>query len=99
MKVRFSPRARRRVHVVARWWRENRSAVPTLFDDELDAVIEKLKSQPTLGIDYQIVSGELIRRTLLPKTAQHVYYAVDDRVGVIVIYTVWGARRGRPPTL
>jgi hypothetical protein len=37
VKVRFSPRAQRRVKVVAKWWRENRSTAPTLFDDELDA--------------------------------------------------------------
>ncbi len=83
--------------VISRWWRENRSAVPTLFDDELHAVIEMLRSQPTLGVEYQKVSGEILRRTLLPKSAQHVYYAVDEAAGVIVIYAVWGARRGRPP--
>lgn len=99
MKVRFSPRAQRRVKVVAKWWRENRPAAPTLFDDELHTVIERLKMQPTLGLVYKEVGGKIVLRTLLPKSAQHVYYVVDDERGVIVIYTVWGARRGRPPKL
>lgn len=54
---------------------------------------------PTLGLEYDEVGGKIIRRMLLPKSNQHVYHAVDDDHGVIVIYTVWGARRGRGPTL
>lgn len=99
MKVRFSPRAQRRVKLVATWWRKNRSSAPTLFDDELDAVIETLKNQPMLGAEYQVRGGEIVRRTLLKKSAQHVYYSVDETNGVIVIYSVWGARRGRGPKL
>jgi hypothetical protein len=45
------------------------------------------------------VAGEIIRRRLLPKSEQHVYYAVDAAKGVIVIHTVWGARRRRGPKL
>lgn len=99
MKVRFSPRAQRRARIVARWWRENRPAAPTLFDDELHEAIERLKSHPTLGPEYESIGGEIVRRVLLPKSAQHVYYAVDDENDVVVIYTVWGARRGRAPKL
>lgn len=99
MKVRFSPRAQRRVRGVAKWWRENRPSAPPLFDDELHGAIERLKMHPTLGLEYDEVGGKIIRRMLLPKSNQHVYHAVDDDHGVIVIYTVWGARRGRGPTL
>ena len=72
---------------------------PTLFDDELDAVIEILKNQPLLGAEYQMRGGEIVRRTLLEKSAQHVYYSADETNGVIVVYSVWGARRGRGPKL
>jgi plasmid stabilization system protein ParE len=99
VKVRFSPRAQRRVKVVAKWWRENRPAAPTLFDDELHEMIERLKIQPTLGLEYEHVGDKFVRPTLLPKSAQHVYYVVDDERSIIVIYTVWGARRGRGPKL
>ncbi len=73
MKVKFSPRARRRVKL--------------------------LKSQPTLGLVYQALDGEVVRRMLLPRTQQHVYYVVDEEQGVVLVYTVWGARRGRGPKL
>ncbi|HVJ20054.1 MAG TPA: type II toxin-antitoxin system RelE/ParE family toxin [Polyangiaceae bacterium] len=99
MKVRFSPRAQRRVKIVAKWWRENRPAAPTLFDDELQAAIERLKRQPTLGLEHDIVDSKIVRRILLATSAQHVYYVVDEERGIIVIYTVWGARRERTPKL
>jgi plasmid stabilization system protein ParE len=99
VKVRFSARAQRRVKLVATWWRKNRPSAPTLFDDELDAVIEMLKSPPMLGAEYQMRGGEMVRRALLKKSAQHVYYSVDEANGVIVIHSVWGARRGRGPKL
>ena len=41
--------------------------------------------QPTLGIEYEHVGGKIVRRALLPKSAQHVYYVVDDERGIIVI--------------
>ena len=99
MKVRFSPRAQRRVRVVAQWWRANRPAAPRLFDEELDALIERLKTKPDLGTEYQIIDGEIVRRALLPKSAQHVYYVADEASAEVVIYTVWGARRGSGPKL
>jgi plasmid stabilization system protein ParE len=99
VNVRFSPRARRRVKVVAKWWRENRPAVPTLFEDELIAAVERLRSLPTRGPVYATVDGVIIRRLLLPRTEQHVFYGMDEEGLVIVIHTVWGARRGRGPRL
>jgi len=99
VKARFSPRAQRRVKAVAKWWRENRPAAPTLFDDELQAAIDQLKVHPTLGLEYQYIEDRIVRRILLPASAQHVYYVVDGEREVITIYTVWGARRGRTPKL
>ncbi len=78
---------------MARWWRENRLSAPTLFDDELAELIERLKAKTELGVAYETVDGEAIRRVLLRRSEQHVYYAVEDD-GVM-----WGARRGRGPRL
>jgi hypothetical protein len=41
----------------------------------------------------------VVRRLLLPKSQQHVYYVIDEALGAVVIYTIWGARRGRGPKL
>jgi plasmid stabilization system protein ParE len=99
LNVRFTPRARRRVKAVETWWRANRPSTPSLFADELSEAIQRLRQQPTLGSKYESVSGAVVRRLLLPKTAQHVYYVVDDDSGDIVVHTVWGARRSRAPKL
>ena len=48
---------------------------------------------------YGQIEGESVRRILMPKTEQHVYYTVDDAADEVVIETVWGARRGRGPRL
>jgi plasmid stabilization system protein ParE len=69
VNVRFSPRAQRRVKLVATWWGKNRPSAPTLFDDELYAVIEMLKNKPLLGAGYQMRGVELVRRALLKKSA------------------------------
>ena len=69
-------------------------AAPTLFDDELDEAIDKIAKQPLRGAVHEIVGGKTFRRILLHKAKQNVFYVVDDANGVIVIHTIWGARRG-----
>jgi plasmid stabilization system protein ParE len=99
VKARYSPRARQRVQYITRWWRKNRTSAPSLFEDELDEAIGRLEADPNLGTEYRVVRGHTIRRMLLRKTEQHVFYSVDDENGVVVIHSVWGARRGRGPKL
>lgn len=84
---------------IGAWWRQNRDRAPTLFDDELDGAIGRIAKQPLLGTVHEVVGGRTFRRILLRKTKQHVFYVVDDANGVIVIHTIWGARRGRGPKL
>ena len=99
MKVRFSPRARRRAATVNKWWLANRPDVPDLFDRELAEVTKNLAATPTLGTIYGTIRGKLVLRLLLPRTEPHLYYSVDKGTGVVGVITVWGARRGRPPKL
>ena len=65
MIVRFHPRARQRVKVVTTWWKKNRLDAPTLFDDELADMIERLKDHPTRGVEYEVVDDVIFRRVLL----------------------------------
>ena len=99
MKVRFSPRARRRVKFVKRWWREYRPAAPDLFDDELAHAAELLAVTPRMGVIYRTEKGVVTYRLLLPKTEQHVCYYIDAADDEVVVVTVWGVRRGRGPKL
>jgi hypothetical protein len=43
--------------------------------------------------------GVVVRRVLLPKTHNHVYYETDRENGVVMILAVWGAPKGRGPKL
>ena len=99
MRIKLTLRARRRIQLVEAWWRENRPGAPDLFREELAWARQKLLSTPHLAPRYQMESGKVFRRLLLPATEQHVYYVVDDAADLIVVYTVWGARRGRTPNL
>jgi plasmid stabilization system protein ParE len=99
VKVRFTPRAQRRAKLIATWWRANRSGSPSLFAEEMESATQKLAAHPDLGLAYATVGGQAVRRLLLPKTAQNIYYSVDEGADVVIIQTLWGARRGRGPTL
>ena len=99
MKVVLTNRARRRVLVVGRWWRNHRPDAADLFERELEEVIEKLTSGPTFGLVHGIVRGHTIRRMRLPTSEQHVYYSVNPTTDTVVIHTLWGPRRGRTPKL
>jgi hypothetical protein len=52
---------------------------------------------PAIGAFYPASFEATVRRVLLPKTQNHVYYAVHD--DQIVVLSVWGAPRRRGPKL
>jgi len=99
VRVVFTPRARRRAAVVDAWWRKHREAAPDLFADELLEAAQILASRPHAGFAYASIGGSGIRRLLLPRTEQHVYYSIRDAESTVIVHTVWGARRGRGPRL
>lgn len=97
MNFRLTPRALLEAKRKKTWWQENRPEAPDLFDEEMRAVIERVRSSPTLGVVYPAKFRALVRRVLLPKTENHLFYAV--REGEIVILSVWGARKKHGPKL
>jgi hypothetical protein len=99
VKLKVTKRAQRRVKLVGVWWREHRPEAPNLFADELEWAKREMLSRPNLAQSYETASGKTCRRLLLPMTEQHVYYSVHNSADVIVVHTVWGARRGRGPKL
>ena len=98
MKLELAPRAVRDAERHARWWRENRPTARLLFDQELAAALEQIRTQPESGLAYPGIAGKDYRRLLLPRTRFHVYYrlAASDRIRVVAI---WGAVRERGPRL
>lgn len=98
MKVRFSPRGLEEAKRIRTWWVQIRPAARDRFDHELAALCDRLLASPQLGTVYRHSEfGVVIRRALLPRSKNHVYYAVED--DLIVILSVWAAPKGRAPKL
>jgi plasmid stabilization system protein ParE len=97
MNLRFTPRALREAKRIRAWWRKNRSQLST-FEFEPEQVLPRLVATPTLGVAYGTGRfGVPVFRVLLPKTENHVYYAVE--ADEIVVLSIWGAPKEREPKL
>ena len=93
MNVKVTKRAERRIEIVDRFWRKNRQA-PDLLKDELAVAAALLSQDPYAGTAC-VVRGKELWRLLLPRTEQWVYYVFREKQGIVVVQTIWGARRGR----
>ena len=98
MKVVLLAEARRRFEAEDEWWRQNRDA-KGLFIDEFEETLERIGANPELGRAYRRTRGKLIQRVLMNKTRCHVYYFHDREHDLLEVHTVWGAHRGRGPSL
>jgi plasmid stabilization system protein ParE len=99
MIVRFTPRALAEARRVRRWWRQHRPAAAEVFDRELNAAVALIQSSPTIGGVYPTASdlGIEIRRLLMARTENHLYYTLHE--DALVILSIWGAPRERGPGL
>ena len=95
MRLRLTPRALAEAKRKKTWWLRNRPAVPALFEQELIATFDSIIAMPTIGADYRADFDVQVRRVLMPKTRNHVYFTV--RGEEVVILSVWGAQRARGP--
>ncbi len=98
MKLEILEEARAQYRRQNAWWRQHRDA-KTLFAEEFLAALRHLRNAPESGSLYARKRGRTIRRWLMPKTKYHIYYRFDRRLDLVIIYSVWGARRGVGPEL
>ena len=91
--------ARQQADRIDQWWRENRPATADLFARELATARRMLSNTPELGSIYIKRQGGVVRRVLLPKTRNHVYYTVNRDDDVVMIVAVWGAPKAHGPAL
>ena len=82
-----------------RGWREHRPKARDLFARELVDVLELIAGAPAIGADYRTRSGRCARRVLMPKTRTHVYFEFNRARDLITVLAVWGAPRGKGPSL
>jgi hypothetical protein len=98
VKLKILEEARAQYRTQNAWWLEHRDA-KTLFAREFLAAIRHLRTAPETGSLYALRRGRTIRRWLMRKTACHLYYRFDREQNLLVIYSVWGARKQRDPQL
>jgi hypothetical protein len=102
VKVKVAPRALQRARIITTWWRKNRPGAEDLFEREFLEVTSKfiaMSPGSPLGTVHTVSRGKTIRRVLLPRTEQHIYYSVDEANDTVIVRMIWGARRGRSPKL
>jgi hypothetical protein len=100
VKLRFLPEAHERIAAIDNWWRHHRPDSPNLFGIEIADALDRVLATPMLaGSIHRVVRGVQIRRALLPKTRQWIYYSVHVADKLIVLHSVWGAARRRGPKL
>ncbi len=99
MKIRLVGPARQQADRIDRWWRENRPAARDLFSREMAEARALLSTTPDVGTPFTERRGVLVRRLLLPRTQNHLYYEVEEKDGLVMILAVWGAPRGSGPKL
>lgn len=97
MKVDLSRRAEREMERIARWWQEHAS-FPNIFLDELEEMIEHIETTSVLGAVYDAKARRTVHRRLMKKSGCHVYL-VRSSPELVVIVSIWGARRRRGPKL
>jgi plasmid stabilization system protein ParE len=98
MRLRLARRALADAKRKKTWWQRNRPDAADLFEQELDATLERIAVSPVIGRRVEQRDGNVwVRRWLMPKTRNHVYYAIEGTE--IVVLTIWGAPRGRGPKL
>ncbi len=96
MKLRLSPRALREAKRIKSWWVNKRQATE-LFEEEFAKTLDTIVATPTIGTSYANCFEVGVRRVLMKKTNNHIYFTVQG--DEIVILSVWGAPKKHGPTL
>lgn len=95
--VRTTPEADDQIRSVDDWWRENRPALPNLFEEELAASFEMISRAPNVGRLYRRSPIPGTRRVVLTATRYHVYYV--PHTNEVRVLAIWHAQRGVGPPL
>ncbi|MFT4843305.1 MAG: plasmid stabilization system protein ParE [Planctomycetota bacterium] len=99
MNLLVTPEAERHIDTIDLWWRENRTAAPELFEQELAAALDLIETWPGIGRQRRHRSIPGLRRVLLRSTRYHVYYAPSPDGDTVFVLAVWSAVRGRMPKM
>lgn len=97
MKVELSDRALGEMQRIDASWRKQ-ADFPALFLDDLLEIVELIETTGVLGTIYSIKAKRRVHRLLMGKTEYHVYL-VRKSEELVVVVSIWSARRRRGPKL
>jgi hypothetical protein len=79
-------------------WRDT-ARVPEVFDQDITLALERIAAAPTSAPVARRTAHRTIYRVPARKTKLHLYYVVDDALGVVKVLDVWSQYRSSPPKL
>lgn len=99
MKLRIGKRAQGQAERIEKWWGERRPEAPTVFTDELEQVFKTICERSDAGVSWPTARRPKLRRILMPRTENHVYFQIDDDGETVYVLSIWGGPRGTAPKL
>jgi plasmid stabilization system protein ParE len=81
------------------WWAQNRPTAPDLFAREFRDTLEQIRTMPSSGTAWPTERRPSVRRILMPRTENHIYFRVDRKAQTVHVLAVWGAPKGTTPKL
>ncbi len=95
--IELSRRAAKEIVRARQWWLDNRDKAPEAFDEELEALLEKLESKPqSLGTGQR---NHDRRRLLIKRIRYYVYFRIVNDGELVEVLAFWHASRGQEPKL
>jgi plasmid stabilization system protein ParE len=99
VKLRIGKKAQRQTARIEQWWVQNRAAQAALFIDELEATFRHICNVRIAGVGWPTPRHPTLRRILMPRSQNHLYFVIDERSQTVDVLAIWGAPRGTTPKL
>jgi hypothetical protein len=97
--VRITDEAAAQVDTLDRWWREHRPASPRLFAREFANAVALLGAAPGVGELFPRSTVPGVRRLVLRRTKNLLFYLYDRAGDDVFILALWGGPKDGDPTL
>ena len=95
MNVELSARAHGEMQRIDASWR-TQADLPELFLDELLETVKLIETTGVLGVPYKVRVKRRVTRLLMAKSGYHMYL-VRPSDELVVVVSIWSARRRRGP--
>jgi hypothetical protein len=98
-EVRITATAAAQATQLDAWWAEHRPLAPDLFAREFANAVALLGVAPGVGARFQRSSLPGVRRIVLQRTRNLLFYVFDRKTDTVHILAVWGGPKGHDPAL